>query len=275
MTTTTRNPLADTIASNIKAELDRLGWGYDDLARAVDLPIERVSEWQAAATSMELNELAAVAQALGLTASSLTIGPGIDPRAQCPCPSWCGHKAGHEYETISLAGEPARDHTRHVSDLGGHSVSVTAGALLTEAGEKVERPVVDLWLGATKSRGQMARLGNDASQTVWSVSGVSSWTFDKAPKDVRDKKVWDLSRDNVTGIELKDAKGEFVFTKNETAAADAGATDAGSSPAWSGTLNGKPIAKGEIVAQGNRFGLRIVELAGAKADPILPESGAL
>ena len=146
MTTTTRNPLADTIASNIKAELDRLGWGYDDLARAVDLPIERVSEWQAAATSMELNELAAVAQALGLTASSLTIGPGIDPRAQCPCPSWCGHKAGHEYETISLAGEPARDHTRHVSDLGGHSVSVTAGALLTEAGEKVERPVVDLWL---------------------------------------------------------------------------------------------------------------------------------
>ena len=30
-------------------------------------------------------------------------------------------------------------------------------------------------------------------------------------------------------------------------------------------VNGKPIAKGEIVAQGNRFGLRIVELAGASA----------
>lgn len=28
-------------------------------------------------------------------------------------------------------------------------------------------------------------------------------------------------------------------------------------------VNGKLIAKGEIVAQGNRFGLRIVELAGA------------
>jgi flagellar motor switch protein FliN/FliY len=28
-------------------------------------------------------------------------------------------------------------------------------------------------------------------------------------------------------------------------------------------VNGKAIAKGEIVAQGNRFGLRIVELAGA------------
>jgi flagellar motor switch protein FliN/FliY len=28
-------------------------------------------------------------------------------------------------------------------------------------------------------------------------------------------------------------------------------------------VNGKPIAKGEIVAQGNRFGLRIVELAGS------------
>ena len=30
-------------------------------------------------------------------------------------------------------------------------------------------------------------------------------------------------------------------------------------------VNGKPIAKGEIVAQGNRFGLRIVELAGETA----------
>ncbi|HEY0958178.1 MAG TPA: flagellar motor switch protein FliN [Novosphingobium sp.] len=29
-------------------------------------------------------------------------------------------------------------------------------------------------------------------------------------------------------------------------------------------VNGKPIAKGEIVAQGNRFGLRIVELLGAE-----------
>jgi flagellar motor switch protein FliN/FliY len=35
-------------------------------------------------------------------------------------------------------------------------------------------------------------------------------------------------------------------------------------------VNGKPIAKGEIVAQGNRFGLRIVELAGAKADAVVP-----
>ena len=31
-------------------------------------------------------------------------------------------------------------------------------------------------------------------------------------------------------------------------------------------VNGKPIAKGEIVASGGRFGLRIVELAGAGDD---------
>ena len=30
-------------------------------------------------------------------------------------------------------------------------------------------------------------------------------------------------------------------------------------------VNGKLIARGEIVAQGNRFGLRIVEMAGASA----------
>jgi flagellar motor switch protein FliN len=32
-------------------------------------------------------------------------------------------------------------------------------------------------------------------------------------------------------------------------------------------VNGTAIAKGEIVAQGNRFGLRIVELAGERAAP--------
>ena len=38
-------------------------------------------------------------------------------------------------------------------------------------------------------------------------------------------------------------------------------------------VNGKPIAKGEIVAQGNRFALRIVELAGAgQPDTPLPEA---
>lgn len=30
-------------------------------------------------------------------------------------------------------------------------------------------------------------------------------------------------------------------------------------------VNGKPIAKGEVVSEGNRFALRIVELAGSRA----------
>lgn len=119
---------------------------------------------------------------------------------------------------------------------GIHVVAAKAGA-----------PVVDIWLGATKSRGQMARLGNDAAGNVWTVSGISSWTYDKAPKDVRDKKVWDLGRENVTAIELKDAKGSFSFVKNETAGGDAGASDAaaagdaGAQAAWSGSADGKPM----------------------------------
>lgn len=35
-------------------------------------------------------------------------------------------------------------------------------------------------------------------------------------------------------------------------------------------VNGKLIARGEIIAQGNRFGLKIVEMAG----PSAPEEGA-
>ena len=39
-------------------------------------------------------------------------------------------------------------------------------------------------------------------------------------------------------------------------------------------VNGKVIAKGEIVAQGNRFGLRIVELAGVTAPTASTEAAA-
>lgn len=35
-------------------------------------------------------------------------------------------------------------------------------------------------------------------------------------------------------------------------------------------VNGKVIAKGEIVAQGNRFGLRIVEMTGGEDSPEVP-----
>ena len=45
-------------------------------------------------------------------------------------------------------------------------------------------------------------------------------------------------------------------------------------------VNGKPVAKGEIIAQGNRFGLRIVEMAGdagpsfaSSADPLEGDAG--
>ena len=39
-------------------------------------------------------------------------------------------------------------------------------------------------------------------------------------------------------------------------------------------VNGKLIARGEIVAQGNRFGLRIVEMAGASQSAAAPEADA-
>ena len=38
-------------------------------------------------------------------------------------------------------------------------------------------------------------------------------------------------------------------------------------------VNGKPIAKGEVVAQGDRFGLRIVELAGQTAPAVPSQTG--
>jgi hypothetical protein len=113
-------------------------------------------------------------------------------------------------------------------------------------------PIVDLWLGKQASRGQLARIGTDASGQIWSVSGISSFAFDKAPKDLRDKKVWDLVKDNVVSVDLHDGKGTFTFSKNLNAG-DAGptvgdaTTDAGAAPpAWLGTFEGKPIKDLEV-----------------------------
>lgn len=122
-------------------------------------------------------------------------------------------------------------------------------------------PIIDVWFGAQKSRGQMVRLGNDQSATVWSVSGVSAFSFDKGPKDVRDRKVWDLNRDDIVFVELKNGKGTFQFAKNEAPApaADAGAVgdatvaakgdaggDAGAPLAWNGFVDGKPMTGLEV-----------------------------
>ncbi len=110
--------------------------------------------------------------------------------------------------------------------------------------------VADVWFGSSAGRGQLARIAND--DDVYLVGGAFAYTFDKAPKDFRDKKVWELAKDNVVSVELKDQKGTFVFAKAaptaadagaaETGAADAAAHDAGASASWSGTFDGAPIA---------------------------------
>jgi len=40
-------------------------------------------------------------------------------------------------------------------------------------------------------------------------------------------------------------------------------------------VNGKLIARGEVVAEGNRFGLRIVELVGGSSAPAIGQAGGL
>ncbi len=109
--------------------------------------------------------------------------------------------------------------------------------------------MADVWFGSSAGRGQLARVAND--DAIYLVGGAFGYTFDKAPKDFRDKKVWELAKDNVVGVEIKDAKGALVFAKAgpAPAATDAGvadapaaAADAGPAPSWTGTFNGTAIA---------------------------------
>ena len=109
--------------------------------------------------------------------------------------------------------------------------------------------VMDIWLGKAPTAGQLARITNDDNIYVITGTGASSFTYDKGEKDFRDKKVWDLPKDQIVAVSLKDAKGDFSFTKNEAtapAATDAGGAgdaiaDAAAPPSWIGLSAGKPM----------------------------------
>lgn len=68
---TTAASTGETIASNINAELDRLGWDYDRLATESGMTRGRLVSYRADAGRMTMGELWLVAVALGVMPSHL------------------------------------------------------------------------------------------------------------------------------------------------------------------------------------------------------------
>jgi hypothetical protein len=82
-----------------------------------------------------------------------------------------------------------------------------------------------MYFGKSGSRGQMARLGS--KPTIWVVNGYSSYQYTREVKDWRNKEILKFEDANVASISLKNAEGDWSFSKNDDK--------------WSGTLKKKPI----------------------------------
>lgn len=61
----------EIVAGNIAEELSRRGWDLELLADATDVPMSKLASYADDASRMTMNELAAVASALGLRPSKL------------------------------------------------------------------------------------------------------------------------------------------------------------------------------------------------------------
>jgi len=82
-------------------------------------------------------------------------------------------------------------------------------ATFNKGGDKV----LELWLGESGGRGQMARIaGHDG---VYALKGYSSFLYDREVKDWRDRTVFKFEEDKVKGIDIENENGTFTFTKDK------------------------------------------------------------
>ncbi|HEY1960382.1 MAG TPA: DUF4340 domain-containing protein, partial [Polyangiaceae bacterium] len=72
----------------------------------------------------------------------------------------------------------------------------------------------------------------DGKPEIYLVKGYQSWMYGKEPKDWRDREMFKLEENDITGLELASKNGHFVFAKDSK---DGGAAD------WAGTDDKKPI----------------------------------
>jgi hypothetical protein len=102
-----------------------------------------------------------------------------------------------------------------------HAIHVKA-----KAGDK---PVLDLYIGSSKSGGTMVR--GEGEQQVLSAKGSFRYVFDKEPKEFRKREVTEVDTAEVTALSVSSQKGAFKFVKQ--------------GDAWAQAPGEKPIAKFE------------------------------
>jgi Domain of unknown function (DUF4340) len=79
--------------------------------------------------------------------------------------------------------------------------------------QKGKDAVLELWLGESGSRGQMARIGGHDG--VYALKGFSSFLYEREVKDWRDRAVFKFDDTKVKNVEIENEHGKFVFAKDK------------------------------------------------------------
>jgi hypothetical protein len=74
-----------------------------------------------------------------------------------------------------------------------------------------DKPLLDLWIGESKTGGTMVRM--EGSDTVVAVRGSVRYAFDKEVKMFRDRVVTDLDPKDLASVSIESPKGSFKFEK--------------------------------------------------------------
>jgi hypothetical protein len=88
---------------------------------------------------------------------------------------------------------------------------------------------VDEFFGKSGAAGQLVMVA-DKPDAVWAAKGYSSYLYAKEPKDFRKKDILHFDDASATQVTVANTHGTLSFTK-------------GDGDKWSGTTNGKPIAR--------------------------------
>jgi hypothetical protein len=105
-----------------------------------------------------------------------------------------------------------------------------------------DKPLLDLYVGQSKSGGTMMRA--EGQDPVLAVRGSIRYAFDKEVKDFRNREITDLDAAELSALSISSAKGNFKFERQ--------------GEAWTQAQGEKPIAKFD--------GQRVQTLAGALAN---------
>jgi hypothetical protein len=107
-----------------------------------------------------------------------------------------------ELEVTGVAASRKENHAR---------LEVDPAQAIRVIAKQADKPLLDLYLGASKSSGTMVR--SEGQDAVLRLKGSMRYAFDKELKMIRDRVILDIESKDLTAVSISSPKGTFKFEK--------------------------------------------------------------